>query len=92
MKLNFHKLKAYDIVCREELCMLFVVVNESSKREYRSLVEKGPSIKYPPTPIIVSIFRKGLKSSLQKVPTQLTSSFQMQYEARLVYSYTEYNI
>ena len=61
MKLNFHELKAHGIVCREELCMLFVVVNESSKREYRSLVKKGPVSNIRPPPIIASIFRKGLK-------------------------------
>ena len=59
---------------------------------YHSLVKKGPvSI----STVIGSISCKGLKFT-PKAPTQLTSCrgeiFQMQHDARLVYSYAENDV
>ena len=64
-------------------------------KQYRSLAKKGPvpNIRLPP--IITSISRKGLKftpKSAHPIDPSRVERFQKQHDARLVYSYTEYNI
>ena len=61
--------------------------------KYRSLKKKGPVSNIRPPPIIASISCKGLKFTPKSAhPIDRVRKVFEQHDARLVYSYTEYNI
>ena len=79
---------------QESWWVRWLLVGVISAYAYRSLTKKSPVSNIRPPPIIALISCKGLKVYSKKRPPNWprAESFQMQHDARLVYSYKENDV